>query len=838
MTSATSRPPVGSASTVPVTAVLGPTNTGKTHLAMERLMAHQSGMIGFPLRLLARENYERVVKAKGAAAVALVTGEEKIIPRSARYFICTVESMPLDRPVAFLAVDEIQLAADYERGHIFTDRLLRARGLSETMFMGSDTASRWIRALIPGVSFIERPRLSTLSYAGAKKITRLPPRSAVVAFSVNDVYAIADLVRRQRGGAAIVMGALSPRTRNAQVGLYQSGEVDYLVATDAVGMGLNMDVRHVAFASLRKFDGRVPRPLTKAEIGQIAGRAGRHMADGTFGTTMDAGEMDAETVEAVEHHRFDPLPHLMWRNADLDFRSIERLLRSLEARPPHPGLIRQQEAEDHAALLHLARDPEIAHLAQGHERVALLWDVCQVPDFRKLMTDAHVRLLGQLYRYLAVGKHLPGRLPNEWVEGQLTRLDRVDGDIDQLMQRIAHIRTWSYVANRGDWVADPAHWQGRTQLIEDRLSDALHEALTQRFIDRRHAALHRHLRGGGKLTGTVNASDEVLVEGHTVGTLQGFRFTPSVGTEDAAGRSDSKPLLAAARRALGPAVAQRVQVLVEDADQQFRLGDRGQIMWRDAEVAGLAAGDVPLRPVIQLRHDDLLDGGQRQAIDLRLRRWLSHYLLRRLRPLFRLAEADLPAVARGLAYQLVEHLGAMPRADLAGTLSGLSRDERQQLSKLGLRFGRETIWLERLNDRRQRRLLLLLHAVQQRQVHPPQLPKELAVAPAQVTDIVARVAGCRLVAGRLIGFNRLEHWSQLLHRLADRQQLNPEDQNLAALLELPADQVEPVLRALGFVRNPRQGRLDFARRARKMPVAIPADPHSPFAVLSHLKARS
>jgi len=831
------RPPFNPSQTVPVTAVLGPTNTGKTHLAMERLMAHPSGMIGFPLRLLARENYERVVKAKGVGAVALVTGEEKIIPRGARYFICTVESMPLDRPVAFLAVDEIQLAADYERGHIFTDRLLRARGLHETMFMGSDTATRWIKALVPGASFIERPRLSTLSYAGSKKLTRLPPRSAVVAFSANDVYAIADLVRRQRGGAAIVMGALSPRTRNAQVELYQSGEVDYLVATDAIGMGLNMDVRHVAFASLRKFDGRVARPLTKAEIAQIAGRAGRHMSDGTFGTTMDAGEMDAEIVEAVENHRFDPLPHLIWRNADLDFRSIERLLHSLEARPPHPGLIRQQEAEDHAALIHLARDPEIVHLARDRERIALLWDVCQVPDFRKLMTDAHVRLLGQLYRYLARGHHVPGRLPNDFVEGQLARLDRIEGDIEQLMQRIAHIRTWSYVANRGDWVNDPADWQGRTQLIEDRLSDALHAALTQRFIDKRHAALHRHLRGGGKLTGTVSASDEVMVEGHVVGTLRGFSFTPSLGSDDLAGRSDSKPLLAAARRALGPAVAARSQELAADPDQQFRLTENGRLLWRDAEVAKLLAGDAPLRPLIQLLDDDLLDGGQRQAIEQRLRKWLSHHLRRRLRPLFALAEADLPALARGLAYQLVEHLGAMPRSELAATLASLSREDRRKLMSLGLRFGRETIWLERLNDRRQRRLLQLLQAVHHRAMNQMPLPKDLQIAPAAVTDAMARVSGHRLLAGRLVSFNRLERWSQALHRLADQQKLQPETPELATLLDVAPDLVEPILRALGFVRNPRQGRSDFARRRRKPAPQVAADPHSPFAVLAQIKPR-
>src|SRR5581483_6149872 len=355
-----------------LTAVLGPTNTGKTHLAMERMLGHASGMIGFPLRLLARENYERVVKAKGVTAAALVTGEEKIVPRSARYFVCTVESMPLDRPVDFVAVDEVQLAADRERGHIFTDRILNARGRLETMFMGAETVQRWIRALVPEAEFVQRPRFSSLTYAGAKKLTRLPPRSAAVAFSAADVYAIADLIRRQRGGAAIVMGALSPRTRNAQVELYESGEVDYLVATDAIGMGLNMDVKHVAFASLRKFDGESPRPLTKAEIAQIAGRAGRHMTDGTFGTTVDVGPMDAETVEAVENHRFDPLRHLMWRNSSLDFRSIRALRESLQERPPVEGLIRQGAAEDHQALELLTKDPELAELAVGRERVALL----------------------------------------------------------------------------------------------------------------------------------------------------------------------------------------------------------------------------------------------------------------------------------------------------------------------------------------------------------------------------------------------------------------------------------------------------------------------------------
>ncbi len=819
-----------------MTAVLGPTNTGKTYLAMERLMGHQTGMIGFPLRLLARENYDRVVKVKGADAVALVTGEEKIIPRGARYFICTVESMPLDRPVAFVAVDEIQLAADPERGHIFTDRLLRARGLSETMFMGSDTVARWIRILVPGVTFIERPRLSTLTYSGQKKITRLPPRSAVVAFSAADVYAIADLIRRQRGGAAIVMGALSPRTRNAQVELYQSGEVDYLVATDAIGMGLNMDVRHVAFANLRKFDGRVPRFLTKAEIGQIAGRAGRHMTDGTFGTTTEAGMMDQEVVEAVEQHRFDPLPSLMWRNADLDFRSVDRLLRSLEMRTLQPGLIRQQEAEDHQALQHLARDPEILALAQGRSRVSLLWEVCQIPDFRKLMTDAHVRLLGQMYRYLAVGGLAPGRLPVDWVAGQLARLDRVDGDIDHLTQRIAHIRTWAFVAHRGDWLADPVHWQARAQAIEDRLSDALHEALTQRFIDRRHAALHRHLQSGARLYGTVTEANEVLVEGHTVGTLHGFAFTPLAEARDLPGRAETKPLLAAARRALGPAVAARIRDLAADDDQQFRLDDTGSLLWRNAPVARLAAGDAPLRPQIQLLHDDLLDGSQRQAIERRLKQWLGFHLRRRLKPLFRAADADLPPGPRGVIYQVLEHLGAVPREEIATQLAMLGRDERRQLADLGLRLGRETVWLQRLNDRRQRRLLLLLHATYHRLPLRPTLPQELDLPSHGLVDATARVGGQRLVAGRLVGFERLEHWSTSLHRLASTHRLKLNDPGLASLLGVPPEMIEPILRALGFVRNVRADKNSFARRRkRQLPPAAAVDPQSPFAVLAALK---
>ncbi|HVO01878.1 MAG TPA: helicase-related protein [Candidatus Cybelea sp.] len=804
-----------------VTAVLGPTNTGKTHLAMERMLGHASGMIGFPLRLLARENYERIVKAKGSDAAALVTGEEKIVPKSARYFACTVEAMPIDRPVDFVGVDEIQLAADRERGHIFTDRLLHARGQSETMFMGAETASRWIKALVPGVEFIQRPRFSSLSYAGSKKLTRLPPRSAAVAFSAADVYAIAELIRRQRGGAAIVMGALSPRTRNAQVELYQSGEVDYLVATDAIGMGLNMDVHHVAFASLRKFDGVTPRPLTKAEIAQIAGRAGRHMTDGTFGTTAETGPMDAETVEAVENHRFDPLRHLMWRNADLDFRSLRSLKESLQERPPVAGLVRQGTAEDHQALELLAKDPELAELAIGRDRVRLLWEVCQVPDFRKLMADAHIRLLGQLYRHLTANEP-GGRLPEQWIADQVARLDRIDGDIDQLTGRIAHIRTWSYVAHRGDWVADPGHWQGVTQAIEDKLSEALHQALTQRFVDRRHAVLHRRLRSGEDIEGKVQANDAVMVEGHEVGRLVGFRFRRA---EDAK-PDEVRALLAAARRILDPVIASRVEALVADNDRGFAIDPKGRIVWRGAEIATLAAGDAPLKPGMKLLYDDLLEGRQRRAIEDRLKAFVESEIKRRLRPLHLAGKVQLPPIPRGIVFQLLEHLGALPSERLREPMNALGAEDRAALGKLGLRFGRETVWIGGLNDRRQRRLLALLLSIHRG-------------AGVEDDEAALLALGKRRIGGPVFEFGALERVSAELRRRMRAGTLAA-DAETAAACKLAVSDLEPVMRALGYHPHgakPAEGApRKFKKPRRRAPAEQPkAAAGSPFAALAGIK---
>ncbi|MBM3557302.1 MAG: hypothetical protein FJX47_17320, partial [Alphaproteobacteria bacterium] len=616
-------------------AVLGPTNTGKTHLAVERMLGHRSGMMGLPLRLLAREIYDRVAARIGKSEVALVTGEEKIQPRNARYFICTVEAMPLDRSVAFLCVDEIQLCGDPERGHVFTDRLLWARGGEETMFLGAETAKAVIRRLVPGIAAETRPRFSTLTYSGPRKLSRLKPRSAVVAFSAASVYAIAELLRRQRGGTALVMGALSPRTRNAQVALFQSGEVDYLVATDAIGMGLNMDVDHVAFAELVKFDGHAPRQLSAAEIGQIAGRAGRHMASGSFGTTAEAPDLDPDTIDRVENHRFETLKALYWRNPDLDFTSLPALIGSLGAPPPHDALRRAREADDEGALKMLATDREIADLARAPARLRLLWDVCRVPDFRKTSLESHVRLLGRLYRFLTAADE---RIPTDWIARQIAHLDRLDGDIDTLLARIAHVRTWTYVTHRGDWLADAEAWQERTRALEDRLSDALHDRLTQRFVDRHTAHLLRRLRDQRHLAAEVAPEGEVSLDGAPVGRLEGFRFLADA--QPAGSELGRRAQRQAVLRGLAPVLAEKVVALVESGADDFTLAPDATIAWRGARVAQLVAGPKVLAPRIDVLGQENLDTRQSEALRHRLATWLTAELRKRLAPLYRLIDAD------------------------------------------------------------------------------------------------------------------------------------------------------------------------------------------------------
>ncbi|MDE2487794.1 MAG: phosphonate-binding protein, partial [Alphaproteobacteria bacterium] len=576
-------------------AALGPTNTGKTHLAVERMLDHASGMIGLPLRLLAREIYDRVVKVRGARSVALITGEEKIIPPRPQYFVCTVEAMPLSRQVEFLAVDEIQLSSDAERGHVFTNRLLHARGTAETMLLGASTMAPLVRRLLPHAEITTRDRFSSLTYSGPKKLTKLPRRSAVVAFSADQVYAIAELIRRQRGGAAVVMGSLSPRTRNAQVALYQSGEVDFLVATDAIGMGLNMDVDHVAFAGLRKFDGRRTRFLSPQEIGQIAGRAGRYQRDGTFGVTGEAEDMDPDLVQAVEEHRFEPITAAEWRNPQIDFSSLANLMRGLAAPPVREGLHLAQEALDETTLKKLAEDPDVTARAKDRSALIKLWDVCQTPDFRKLAVEDHVRLARDFFFHLTTGRE---RIPDEWIARQYAHLDRTDGEIDALAARLASVRTLAYVANRPDWLADPAEWQGQTRGLEDRLSDTLHEKLMARFVDRRTSALMRGLRVREEMLAGVAADGAVTVEGHYVGKLSGVRF------ESARGESvlEDRAIRSAARTALGPEIARRLGQLAADQDAAFSLGPDGVVLWR-GEAVGALAGGSPAQPRVRLFGD-------------------------------------------------------------------------------------------------------------------------------------------------------------------------------------------------------------------------------------------
>jgi ATP-dependent RNA helicase SUPV3L1/SUV3 len=672
-----------------VTAVLGPTNTGKTHLAIERMLGHSSGIIGLPLRLLAREVYNKVAARAGADAVALVTGEEKIKPPHPRYWVSTVEAMPRDLDVAFLAIDEVQLGADLERGHVFTDRMLNRRGREETLILGAQTVRPMVERLLPGAHVLTRPRLSQLSFAGEKKITRLPRRTAIVAFSVEEVYAIAELIRRQRGGAAVVLGALSPRTRNAQVDLYQAGDVEYLVATDAIGMGLNLDVDHVAFASDRKFDGYQFRKLNPAELAQIAGRAGRATRDGTFGTTGRCPPFETELVQALESHSFEPIKMLQWRNTALDFSSVGALQASLAETPKENGLTRAPIAEDILVLEHAARDDDIRALAQTRAAVERLWEVCQVPDYRKISPATHAELATTLYSFLM----REGTIPTDWFALQVEQANRTDGDIDTLSNRIAHIRTWTFAANRPDWLADPEHWQDVTRAVEDKLSDALHERLTERFVDRRTSVLMRRLRENTMLETDISKSGEVVVEGHAIGRLDGFRFTPDASTAG----SEAKALAGAAQKALAGEIDVRATRLAQAADGQFVLATDGTIRWLGQPVGKVVAGEEVLKPRVRIIADEQLTGAPRDSVQARLDLWLKSHIERLLEPLFRLAAADdITGIARGVAFQLAEALGVLDRPRVAEEVKGLDQGARATLRKHGVRFGAYHIYVPAL----------------------------------------------------------------------------------------------------------------------------------------------
>ena len=747
-----------------VTAVLGPTNTGKTHLAIERMLAHSSGVIGLPLRLLAREVYNKVADRAGKDAVALITGEEKIKPPNPRYWVSTVEAMPRDLDVAFLAVDEVQLGADFERGHVFTDRMLNARAREETLVLGAATVRPMVEKLLPGAHVISRPRLSTLTYAGEKKLTRLPRRSAIVAFSAEEVYAIAELIRRQRGGAAVVLGALSPRTRNAQVALYQSGDVDYLVATDAIGMGLNLDVDHVAFASDRKFDGYQFRKLNPAELAQIAGRAGRATRDGTFGTTGRCDPFEPELVQALESHIFEPIRMLQWRNADLDFASIGALQASLAAAPNESGLTRAPVGEDVLVLEHAARDEDVRSMAGNRASIARLWDACQVPDYRKIAPATHAELVVTLYGFLM----REGNIPTDWFARQISQADRTDGDIDTLSNRIAHVRTWTFVANRPDWLADPEHWQGLTRAIEDKLSDALHERLAERFVDRRTSVLMRRLRENTMLETEIGKSGEVTVEGHVIGRLDGFMFAPDAS---AAG-SEAKALNAAAQKALAGEIEARATKLSQASNDQIVLATDGALRWTGDLVGKLTAGDDTLRPRVRVIADEQLTGPARELVQTRLDLWLKTHIEKLLAPLFSLTAAeDVTGMARGVAFQLVEALGVLERQKVAEEVKGLDQPARATLRKYGVRFGAYHIYLPGLLKPAPRALATQLWAIKHESPDAKGVGELLHLAASGRTSIpvdpetpkpLYRTAGYRICGERAVRVDILERLADLI----------------------------------------------------------------------------
>jgi ATP-dependent RNA helicase SUPV3L1/SUV3 len=747
-----------------VTAVLGPTNTGKTHLAIERMLAHSSGIIGLPLRLLAREVYNKVAARAGAEAVALVTGEEKIKPANPRYWVSTVEAMPRDLDVAFLAIDEVQLGADLERGHVFTDRMLNRRGREETLVLGAQTVRPMVERLLPGAHVLTRPRLSQLSFAGERKITRLPRRSALVAFSAEEVYSIAELIRRQRGGAAVVLGALSPRTRNAQVALYQSGDVEYLVATDAIGMGLNLDVDHVAFASDRKFDGYQFRKLNPAELAQIAGRAGRATRDGTFGTTGRCPPFETELAQALEAHSFEPLKVLQWRNAALDFSSIGALQASLADTPKESGLTRAPVAEDILVLEHAARDEDIRALATTRAAVERLWDVCQVPDYRKISPATHAELATTLYGFLM----REGTIPADWFARQVEQANRADGDIDTLSSRIAHIRTWTFAANRPDWLADPEHWQGVTRAVEDQLSDALHERLTERFVDRRTSVLMRRLRENTVLETDISKSGEVVVEGHAIGRLDGFMFTPDASSAG----SEAKALAGAAQKALAGEIDARATRLAHAADGQFVLATDGMIRWLGQPVGRLAAGEEALKPRVRIIADEHLTGAPRDAVQARLDLWLKSHIERLLEALFRLAAGDdITGIARGVAFQLTESLGVLDRQRVAEEVKGLDQPARATLRKYGVRFGAYHVYLPALLKPAPRVLATQLWALKHGGSDTKALESIQQLAGSGRTSIAAdtsiakplyRIAGYRLCGERAVRVDILERLADLI----------------------------------------------------------------------------
>ena len=830
-----------------IRAVLGPTNTGKTHLAVERMLAHGTGMIGLPLRLLAREIYDRMVKEKGAKACALITGEERIRPEGARYFACTVEAMPVSEGADFIAIDEIQLAQDPDRGHVFTDRILHARGRHETMLLGADTMRPALERLDLNIDGERRERFSQLSYAGPIKITKLPKRSAIVAFSSEEVYAIAELRKRQRGGCAVIMGALSPRTRNAQVDLYQSGEVDYIVATDAIGMGLNLDVGHIAFASRRKFDGRQRRFLRADELAQIAGRAGRFRDDGTFGETADCEAFDEETVDRIVNHHFEPVEYLNWRNSNLDWSSVAALLTSLRRSSPDVILRRAPEALDETTLAALAADPDVKRATRSPAHVRRLWDLCTLPDFRKYGPDAHLKLVQTLVEKLIEPS---ARIGDEWMYAQVERLNRTEGEIDNLQHRLAEIRTWTYAANRGDWLQNADTWRGRTREIEDRLSDALHQALMSRFVDRRTSALLKHLNSNEDPPVEIGPAGEISIGGHFVGRLEGLVFHAEAAGETLAGRA----LRGAALKSLRPIIERRLAAISQapDVDLAFDAANAA-IIHDGAPVARLVAGADWHSPRVELVGARDAAAADRDAALERLTRWFADHAKAAAPALRALRETldgkDLRGAARGAAFQLLETGAAFDRRH-TGPAFNLTTDDRNALNTAGVKTGRVATWLPGLLKPAAARLVLALRAVHSGRPAPePPTQSSFPLKDARWTDAMLLTAGYLRLGPRAVRADLADRLAGYLSQIRRGSETSafvvpPE---LAAQVGCPTVDFPAILRALGLKpaeKDKETGAVKLWRFPAQRPTEPPRQaqqaarpgppPTGPFAALAEL----
>ena len=797
-----------------IKAVLGPTNTGKTHYAVERMLGYASGIMGFPLRLLAREVYDRVVAIKGKNQVALLTGEERIVPEGARYYLCTAEAMPRLMAVDFVAVDEIQMAADPQRGHVFTEHLLHTRGRFETLLLGADTMAPLIRRLIPEAEILRRERFSTLKHIKPVKLSRLQRRSAVVGFSANDVYAMAELMRRQKGGVAIVMGALSPRTRNAQVEMYQSGEVEHLVATDAIGMGLNMDIDHVSFAGLGKFDGRRFRDLSAAEAAQIAGRAGRYKRDGTF-STLGGGEteaMDPLMVAQIEEHQFEPVKRIYWRNHRLDFATIPRLLRSLDKHTETEGLTRVRDAVDMLALKALAKEKAVADAATTKESVESLWNVCQIPDFRKLSPDDHYGILKRIYLDLMSDA---GAIPGDWIARQVKRLDNINGDIDTLAGRIASIRIWTYVSHRKDWLKDAAHWAHVTRSVEDRLSDALHEKLTQRFVDRRTAVLMRSLRQRGELSVSIdNDTNKVSVEGHEIGELNGFSFR----VEPGAARDDQKMLKAAAESSLQAELTRKAKLFANVGYKTLTLDFTDglafpKLLWEDAPIATLEDAGAFLAPRVKLLSTTLLKDEMAELVRNRAQDWLDARIAEKLEPLVKLAQElngeieppegvePLSGTVRGVAFRLMENYGVLQRKEVDGELRQIDQDARKGLRRFGIRIGATSLYMPLVLKPHAIELRLLMWAMAGKLSALPGLPTPGMVwvdteetAPREFYEL----CGFHVVGKKAVRMDMLERLADAVRPLGQDRNWFEVTPEIMGLVGLSGEDFAEVMRGIGY----------------------------------------